>query len=137
MGEIDAILSVASWDISSPEDRHIFEARLPAIFKVVLDVREAIGEKFTSADIEVRFVEASTPFENVSMESAYAADLEGSGKGPETVIATVGMGVVKVAALRGSRVHENVHSPKVVLESSLRAALDPAPARPTRSKARR
>jgi hypothetical protein len=40
-----AILAVASWEISSPEDIHTLEA--------VLDVK-GVGEKFTSADVKVR-----------------------------------------------------------------------------------
>jgi len=135
--QLDSILAVASWEISSPEDKRSFEARLHAIFKVVLDVREAVGEKFTSADIEVGYVEANTAFDNVYMEENYAADSEGSGKGLENVIATVGMGVMKVAALRGGRGYTYVHSPKVVLESSLKAVLEPPPPRPTRSKSSR
>jgi len=65
MSDLDTILAVASWELSSPEDKHTLEARLPAIFRVVLDVRESIGEKFTSADIEVSFVEPHIPFNNV------------------------------------------------------------------------
>ena len=135
--ELDTILALASWDIGSPEDRHTLEARLPAIFKVVLDVREAIGEKFTSADLEVSYVEPNTPFSNVYMEEAYAADSEGHEKDLEIVIATVGMGVHKVVTMKEGRGHEYVLGPKVVLESSLKAVLEPPPPRPTRSKSTR
>jgi len=134
--ELDAILALASWKIGSAEDKHTLEARLPAIFKVVVDVREAIGEKFTSADIEVSHVEPNTPFNKVYMEETYAADSEGHEKEPEIVVATVGMGVRKVVS-RPVHAHEYVLGPKVVLESSLKAVLDPPPPRPTRSKTRR
>ncbi len=128
---------MASWEIVSAEDKRTLEARLPAIFKVVLDVREAIGEKFTSADIEVSHVESHTPFNDIYMEETYAADSEGHNKEPQVVIATVGMGVRKVVSQPDGHRYEYVLSPKVVLESSLKAVLEPPPPRPTRSKSTR
>lgn len=128
---------MASWEIGSAEDKRTLEARLPAIFKVVLDVREAIGEKFTSADIEVSQVEPQIQFNHIYMEETYAADSEGHDKEPETVVATVGMGVRKVVSHPEGRCHEYVLSPKVVLESSLKAVLEPPPPRPSRSKSTR
>ena len=86
---------------------------------MVLDVREAIGEKFTSADLEVSYIEPNTPFSNVYMEEAYAA----YSKDSEIVIATVGMGVRKVVMMKEGRGHEYFLSPKVVLES--KAVLEP------------
>jgi hypothetical protein len=134
--DLDAILAVAAWQISSPEDKHTLEARLPAIFKVVLDVRDAVGEKFTSADIEVGYVEPATPFNSGYMEENYEADAE-EVEDVKTVIVTVGMGLRKLILWQGTRAYEYVLRPKVVLESSLKAVLEPPPPRSTRSKSRR
>ena len=61
---------------------------MPSIFKMVLDVRGAIGENFISADIEVSYIEPLTPFNmyNVYMDEAYAADSEGREKEPQLVV---------------------------------------------------
>ena len=137
LSDLDAVLAMASWELSSPEDKRTLEARLPAIFKVVAGVREAIGEKFTSADVQVGFLEPNSLFDERYMEEAYEADSEGSKGVRKIVIATVGMGLRKVIIHQGSRAFEYVLSPKVVLESALNAVLEPPPPRASRSKTTR
>jgi len=104
----DSLIKVfqsASWDLSSPELRTI-ENQLSPIFKGISEVRMALGEKFMSADIEVISMEFGQKFNRTYMEDAY-------GDMPP-----------------GSRFrYEKVLSAKVVLESSLKAALELAPSR--------
>ena len=107
------------------------------IFKAVLDVRTAIGEKVTSADIEVNDVPPGSPFSKALMEDEYPGDRR-EGR-PESVIATTGIGLWKVvpSALNGALAYANVLSPKIVLESTLIAVFEPPPppvAKPKRTK---
>lgn len=134
---LDAVLATASWELGSPEDKRTLETRLPAIFKVVAGVREAIGEKFTSADVQVAFLEPNSPFDERYMEEAYEADSEGPKDVRKIVVATVGMGLRKLILHQGLRALEYVLHPKVVLESALNAVLEPPPPRPSRSKSTR
>lgn len=132
--DLNAILALASWEISAPEAKNTLENRLRTVFKVVLDVREAIGEKFTSAHVEVDCIEPNSLFNDTYMDEAYEADSKGPEKGPEIVIATVGIGLRKIVPHNAS--YEYGLAPKVVLESSLKAALEPPPSSSKTSKRR-
>jgi len=131
------ILMAASWEVNSQDNVRSFEAKVEAIFKAVLDVRTAIGEKVTSADIEVNVVPPGSPFIKALMEDEYPDDRR-EGR-PESVIATTGIGLWKVAPSgpNGALAYANVLSPKIVLESTLIAVFEPRPppvAKPKRTK---
>jgi len=115
----------ASWEVISQDNVQSFEAKLDAIFKAVLEARTAIGEKVTSADIEVNVVPPGSQFNKALMEDEYPDDRQ-EGR-PESVIATTGMGLWKVApsAANGALAYSNVLFPKVVLDSTLMSAFEP------------
>ncbi|KAF8161572.1 hypothetical protein B0H34DRAFT_701537 [Crassisporium funariophilum] len=125
------VLKVSAW-AASKDQRTSFEQRLPPIFKAVDDLRTALGEKFTSADLETSIIEPNTTFNTVYMEDAYGDGSQTGGKRvpPESVVGTTGIGLKKVVNTRGANgeiQYENVFSAKVALESTLKEALEPVP----------
>ena len=137
--ELRAILMAASWEVTAEDEvrSFAFAARVKAIFKAVLDVRTAIGEKVTSADIEINVVRPGSPFIKAMMEDAFSSNK------PEvrfeSVIATTGIGLWKVAPSNGPSpsVYTIVLSPKIVLDSTLKSVPDlppPPVAKPKRTK---
>ena len=127
----------ASWEVLTEDSVRSFEGKVEAIFKAVLDIRTAIGEKVTSSDIEVNVVPPGSPFSKALMEDDYPGDRR-EGR-PESVVATTGIGLWKVApsAPSGALAYANVLSPKIVLESTLIAVFEPPPppvAKPKRTK---
>ena len=124
------VFQCASWDLSSLEALRTIENQLAPIFKGILEVRIALGEKFMSADIEVIPMEFGQKFNRAYMEDAYGDDRRGGGNTePDTVLATVGMALRKNMPPGSQFRYEKVLPAKVVLESSLKAALEPAPSR--------
>jgi len=123
MAELRGILMAASWEVLTEDSVRSFEGKVEAIFKAVLDIRTAIGEKVTSSDIEVNVVPPGSPFSKALMEDDYPGDRR-EGR-PESVVATTGIGLWKVApsAPNGALAYMNVLSPKIVLESTLKAAV--------------
>ncbi|KAF9524958.1 hypothetical protein CPB83DRAFT_860290 [Crepidotus variabilis] len=130
--DLRALLAVASWNAPT-EQQGSFASKLPAIFRAVEDVKVSLSEKFTSADIEITSIHPKTAFIKTIMEESYGED---TGSENDVVIATTGLGLSKVVrSTEGPDIHfENVLMPKVVLESSLKAALEPAPPRTSRKK---
>ncbi|KAF9523711.1 hypothetical protein CPB83DRAFT_862335 [Crepidotus variabilis] len=125
--DLRALLAVASWNAPT-EQQGSFTSKLPAIIRAVEDVKVSLSEKFTSADIEITSIHPKTAFIKAIMEESYGED---AGSGNDVVIATTGLGLAKVVqSNQGSDIHyENLLLPKVVLESSLKAALEPPPPR--------
>jgi hypothetical protein len=134
--ELRNILIISCWGSPHSKDQEVsFVQKLLPIFKAVEDLRIALGEKFTSADLEVNVARAKFQFDHHWMEDAYGDGRQTGGKrvSKEVVVGTVGIGLKKVMKERGPRGEEmfgNVLPTKVVLESTLREALDPPP--PTR-----
>jgi len=130
--ELRGILMAASWEVTSEDNARSFEANFEAIFKAVLDVRTAIGEKVTSADIELNVVCPGSPFIKAMMEDVYSSNK------PEvrfeSVIATTGIGLWKVGPSNGPSVYTVVLSPKIVLDSTLKSVPDPPPPPAARQK---
>lgn len=90
--DLAAFLSIASWN-ANQDQRSAFLSKLPAIFRAIQDVRISLGEKFTSADIEISAVLPGSPFSKETMEEAYGE--EGGPIGPDLVIGTAGLGLAK------------------------------------------
>ncbi|KAF8951372.1 hypothetical protein BDZ97DRAFT_1932431 [Flammula alnicola] len=130
MSKLRSIAKIAAWDIVSSEKREAYEQKLEPIFKAVKDLRVALGEQFTSADIEISIVFAKTRFHPEWMEDAYGDSRQNDGKQKEeVVIGTTGIGLKKMIP-RGpsdSEQYQSVLSPKIILESTLQEALDPSP----------
>ena len=130
---LDSLMKVfqsASWGFLSPEAQRTVENQLSPIFKGILEVRMALGEKFTSADIEVTSIEFGQKFNRAYMEDAFGDDPRGGANTePDTVFATAGMALRKNMPLSSQFRYEKVLPAKVVLESSLKAALEPTSSR--------
>ena len=143
MVTICSIMGVAGWATRSNEEMGQVEKRLGSIFKPLLDLRKATGEDVTSADLEISIIQSGQTFDPSYMEDAYA-DGRSSSKSkkgaPEPVINTSGLGlqrIVVVKRLKGGAVQqyaEILSMPKVVLEKTIKEALEPPP--PIRKKKR-
>ena len=137
------ILWVTSLE-AAPDAVWAFEQKLKPIFKNVLDLRIALGEQFTSADITPFAVTSGTPFIMGLMEDALS-DARSSGKDSrktknllETakttskaniVVATVGIGlkqrISNPTCHEGGREDYVILAPKVILQSTLTDLLKP------------
>ncbi|KAF6743402.1 hypothetical protein DFP72DRAFT_933537 [Ephemerocybe angulata] len=137
---IVSILGIAGWSTRTQDDLVQIENRLSSIFKPLLELRKATGEDVTSADLEISVVRPGTQFDPTYMEDAYA-DGRSSSKSkksaPEEVISTSGLGLKRIVVKRLKtggiqRQAEALSMPKVVLEKTIKEALEPPP--PTRKK---
>jgi hypothetical protein len=113
------------------------EKRLGSIFKPLLDLHKATGEDVTSADLEISIIQSGQTFDPSYMENAYADGWSSFNSAPEQVINTSGLGLQKIVVKRskggGVQRHAEILSmPKVVLERTIKEALEPPP--PTRRK---
>ena len=96
----------------------------------------AIGEKVTSADLEIFVIECDTIYNPACMDVAYGDERRYSGKrAPEAIVGTTGIGLRKVIAERSAKdllIQTLMIPPKVVLMSDLHQALEHI--QPTRLK---
>lgn len=135
-----SIMGIAGWTTRNDEEQAQIEMRLASIFKPLLDLRKATGEDVTSADLEIAVVQCGTEFNPLHMEDAYADGRSSSTSkqtGPEPVISTSGLGLHKIVVkkLKGGakqKQAEVLSMPKVVLEKTVKEALEPPP--PTKRK---
>jgi len=127
MRGLEFILEFASWHIPEP---HSFKRHLEPVFGALQEVRIAIGEKITSADLGVFVADAGGVFTASYMEDAHRdfRDKYSAEKGhPEQVLATTAMGLKKFSYSEEgqSRALGGVPllRPKVVLETKFNDAL--------------
>ena len=123
-----SVLKVAAWAAGSHENQESFLHRLPPIFKAVNELRIAIGEKFTSADLDITIFECGGTYEPSYMEDAYDDARQPSGKRAEVIVGTTGIGLMKLMAEHRSKDALQFHSvisAKIVLQSTLKEALEP------------
>ena len=122
------VLKVAAWTAFT-EDQELFLHRLPPIFKVVNELRIAIGGKFTSADLDISVFYWDIAYQPSYMDDAYSDGRQSSDKRAlELIVGTTGIGLKK--AIKGQNAKEvllfdNVISAKIVFESTLKEALEP------------
>jgi hypothetical protein len=135
-------MGIAEWELSSPDKGSTFEQQLKPIFKAILDIRIALGEHFTSADIEVYCPAPGAPFDPQCMEDALddgqrKKDGGGGGGGGGAILGTAGIGLRDMSS-RGahSGAAHIVLLSKVILQSTLQELLQPpsAPRRTEKSK---
>ena len=133
MNGLLSVLVTASWSTRESDQHHQFERRLPPIFKAVQDLRKALGEDVTSMDMEVAIIDPGDAFDPTYMEDGYGDARASSGSGkktPEKVSGTTGLGLQKISMKRTSKGpvphSEMVLFPKVVLEGTVKEAMDPA-----------
>ena len=135
MSGLLSVLVIAGWSTREPDQQHQFERRLPPIFKAVQDLRKALGEDITSMDMDVAIIDPDDSFDPTYMEDGYGYARVSSGswkKTPEKVSGTTGLGLQKITMKRRTSKgpvlrSEMVLFPKVVLEGTVKEAMDPAP----------
>jgi hypothetical protein len=125
-------LEIASWALAprSPENTKFYGNRLPSIFKAVNELRLAIGENFTSADLDIFVFECDDIYDPGIMEDLHGDDRQSSGKRtPEPIVGTTGIGLAKVITERSAKDDaprfQTLIPPKIVLKSTLKEALEP------------
>ena len=139
-GLLDVLL-IAGWSTREPDQEDQFERHLPPIFEAVQDLRKALGEDVTSMDMEVAIIDSGQAFNPTYMadeyEDARASSVSGK-KFSEKVSGTTGLGLHKISMKQTSKGpvshSEMVLFPKVVLEGTVKEAMDPAPAPRSRKK---
>ena len=131
---------VASWKAQSSEHEDSYGQRLPSIFKAVTELRIAMGEKFTSADLDIFVFKCDQPYEPEVMDDAYSDGRQSSGKrAPETIVGTTGIGLGKIKVERDAAEDDalqvqSIIPAKIVLKSTLNEALEPIQSNRIRKK---
>ena len=132
MSGLLSVLVIAGWSTREPVHQDQFERHLPPIFKAVQDLRKALGEDVTSIDMEVAIIDPGDAFDPTYMEDGYGYARVSSGswkKTPEKVSGTTGLGLHKISMKHKSKGlvphSEMVLFPKVVLEGTVKEAMDP------------
>jgi hypothetical protein len=130
-------LKIASWVPRSPENERSYRNRLSSIFKAIYELRLAIGEKFTSADLRIFAFECDRIYDPAIMEDVYGDDRQSSGKRvPQAgaIVGTTGIGLAKVKeaerSVKDAPLFRALIPAKIVLRSTLKEALEPI--QPTR-----
>ena len=122
-----SFLIIASWAPRSPENEAFYGGRLPSIFKAINELRIAIGENFTSADLDIFVFECDKIYDPAIMEDGYGDDRQSSSKrAPEAIAGTVGIGLGKDTAESSAKdvlQVQNLTPAKIVLWSTLNEAL--------------
>ena len=134
-----SVLMIASWGAHSTES---YRHRLLSILSAIYELRTAIGEKFTSADLDIVVYECDGTYNPAKMDDAYGGGKQSSGKQfsgkqssgkqssgnrePEAIVGTTGIGLGKVIAETADTLHTRSLIPaKIVLWSTLNKALGP------------
>ena len=113
----------------SPEVGRFYGRRLPSTFKAINELRIAIGEKFTSANLDIFRFECDTIYDPANMDEAYGDNGQFSGRrAPEAIVGTTGVGLKKIIAERSAKdvlPFQTLILAKTVLWSTLNEALEP------------
>ena len=125
---------IASWGVRSPD---FFGHRdcLPSIFKAINEIRIAIGEKITSADLDIIVFACDRIYNPVKMDDAYS---DGTGRqsshsgklerAREAIVGNTGIGLGKVIAETEDILQIRILVPaKIVLWSTVNKALGSLP----------
>ena len=126
---LQSVLIIASWAPRTPKDEESYGNRLPSIFKAINELRMAISEKFTSADLVIYEIEFGKIYDTTIMEDAYDDRRQSSDKRAlEAIVGNTGIGLGKV--IEGSEKDDlqiqTLLPSQVVLWSTLNEALDEA-----------
>ena len=128
--KLESVFEIASWALAprSPENVKFYGNRLPSIFKAINELRLAIGEKITSADLDIFVFECDHIYDPAFMEDAYGDGRHSSGKrAPEAIVGTTGIGLAKLIAGRNDAVphFQTLIPANIVFRSTLKKALEP------------
>ncbi|KAH6897980.1 hypothetical protein BKA70DRAFT_746930 [Coprinopsis sp. MPI-PUGE-AT-0042] len=123
MRVITCIMGLAGWNTQMPDDLTQFERRLESIVKALCEARKATGEDVTSADLEVFVVYRGDDYHPGLMEDSYGDDCVGAltsdGEKEKVNIVETATGL--------ERRLEYLSFPKVVLEKTVKEAIEPPP----------
>ena len=137
MQKLQSLLVLASLTVRFPKDEESYVDRLPSIFKAINELRMAIGENFTSSDLDVFVFECDKIYDPGNMDDAYGDGRQSSGKrASEAIVGTTGIGLGKILKERSARGFLQVQTlipAKIVLTSTMKEALE----QPTRVKKKR
>ena len=99
----------------------------------------AIGENFTSADLDIYVFECDMIFDPTIMEDAYGDGRQSSGKrAPEPIVGTTCIGLGKVREDSENVLQDQILIPaKIVLASTMNEALEPMQPQRERKKTRK
>ena len=104
---LQSISIIASWGPRSIENEDSYGNRLPSIFKAINELRIAIGENFTSSDLDICVFKCDKIFDPAFMEDAYDGRRDGrrsrGKRASEPIIGTTGIGLGKVKAERSAK----------------------------------
>jgi hypothetical protein len=123
-----SVLKIAALMPRSPAHQELFACRLPLIFKAVKELRTAIGENFTSADLNISVFDCDTKYDPSLMYDAHDDGVQPSTRALGAIVGTTGIGLKKLIVecdSDGAPQFQNVISAKVVLRSTLKRALEP------------
>ena len=119
---------IASWTTRSLEHEDSYGHRLSSIFKAINELRMAIGEKITSADLDIFVFKFDKSYDPETMDDTYSDGRQSSGKrAPEAIVGTTGIGLVKHKVERSAKdvlQLQTVIPAKIVLRSTLKKALE-------------
>ena len=136
--KLQSVLMVASWAPLAPENEESYGNRLPSIFKAINELRVAMGEKLTSADLDIFVFECDKIYNPKFMEDAYSDGRQSSGKrASEAIVGTTDISLGKVVTEGGEedlRIQTLIPA-KIVLTSTMNEALEPV--QPKRRKTTR
>ena len=138
--KLQSLLIIASWAPRTPDDEESYGNRLPSVFKAINELRMAIGENFTSADLDIYVFECDMIFDPTIMEDAYGDGRQSSGKrAPEPIVGTTGIGLGKIMSKGSDNVLQvqTLIPAKIVLTSTMNEALEPVQPKRERKKTSR
>jgi hypothetical protein len=121
-------MKIASWTARSSENREFYGNRLPSIFKAITELRMAIGEKFTSSDLDILVFECDRIYDPAIMDDVYGDGRQPCGeRTPETIVGTTGIGLGKLTDKRCADALQlqTLIPAKIVLKSTLNEVLEP------------
>ena len=124
---LQSISIIASWGPRSIENEDSYGNRLPSIFKAINELRIAIGENFTSSDLDIFVFECDKTYDQLIMEDAYCdgRQLESEGERPmEAIVGTTGIGLGIAERNTKDIIHPLILA-KIVLWSTMIEALEP------------
>ncbi|KAF9561913.1 hypothetical protein CPC08DRAFT_411795 [Agrocybe pediades] len=136
---LQAAFRISSWYLTS-DGQAAFPHKVVPFFKIMDDLSISLGEKFTSADLEVFEIKAGDKFNHKQMEDVFG-DSRSDGADSDqsnSIVGTAGLGLRKVISVRSdSGIQTSVElllPPKVILTSTLQEALEPPPPRKARQR---
>ncbi|KAF4620518.1 hypothetical protein D9613_001124 [Agrocybe pediades] len=139
---LQSVFNISFWSLEQ-EGQKAFEHKVLPFFKIIDDLSVALGEKFTSADLQVFEIRAGDKFNHRHMEDVFGDSRRGGSDQDQlnVVVGTAGLGLQKFTSIRSASSGplqasvELLLPAKVVLASTLQEALEPPT--PRKAKQRR